>query len=170
MSYSSGIEGAIISGTSSFFQILLAHFLYKDDALNVRKVIGVSIGFCGVILVNVLSDGSLSFHFGIGSLLLLIAAMLYSYGNILAKEGSKTLDVGYMTAYQMILVLSGYYRGFASWSHAIYIQCTCNTYADLLIFLIRSRILHLEYNYEVQQGWKSINVHVLHTRIVYYRA
>ena len=45
MSYSSGIEGAIISGTSSFFQILLAHFLYKDDALNMRKVIGVSIGF-----------------------------------------------------------------------------------------------------------------------------
>ncbi|WP_153604039.1 EamA family transporter, partial [Pseudomonas aeruginosa] len=58
--------------------------------------------FCGVILVNVPSDGSLSFHFGIGSLLLLSAAMLYSYGNILAKEGSKTLDVGYMTAYQMI--------------------------------------------------------------------
>ena len=26
MSYSSGIEGAIISGTSSFFQIILAHF------------------------------------------------------------------------------------------------------------------------------------------------
>ena len=29
MSYSSGIEGAIISGTSSFFQILLAHFYIK---------------------------------------------------------------------------------------------------------------------------------------------
>ncbi|MBO1581155.1 DMT family transporter [Bacillus sp. XF8] len=102
MSYSSGIEGAIISGTSSFFQILLAHFLYKDDALNIRKVIGVSIGFCGVILVNFPSDGNAAFHFGIGELLLLGAAMMYSYGNILAKEGSKTLDVGYMTAYQMI--------------------------------------------------------------------
>ncbi|HDR4572072.1 DMT family transporter [Bacillus cytotoxicus] len=102
ISYSSGIEGAIISGTSSFFQILIAHFLYKDDALNIRKIIGVSIGFCGVILVNVPSDGSFTFHFGIGSVLLLGAAMMYSYGNILAKEGSKTLDVGYMTAYQMI--------------------------------------------------------------------
>ncbi|MDZ5607194.1 DMT family transporter [Bacillus pseudomycoides] len=102
MSYSSGIEGAIISGTSSCFQILLAHFLYKDDALNIRKVIGVSIGFCGVILVNFPSDGNAAFHFGIGELLLLGAAMMYSYGNILAKEGSKTLDVGYMTAYQMI--------------------------------------------------------------------
>ena len=49
MSYSSGIEGAIISGTSSFFSNFTRTFLYKDDALNVRKVIGVSIGFCGVI-------------------------------------------------------------------------------------------------------------------------
>ena len=32
----------------------------------------------------------------------LVQRMLYSYGNILAKEGSKTLDVGYMTAYQMM--------------------------------------------------------------------
>lgn len=102
MSYSTGIEGAIISGTSSFFQILLAHFLYKDDSLNMRKIVGVSIGFCGVVLVNI-PKGNMDFHFGIGELLLLGAAMLYSYGNILAKEGSKTMDVGYMTAYQMII-------------------------------------------------------------------
>ncbi|MDC2865397.1 DMT family transporter [Bacillus sp. BP-3] len=102
LSYSTGIEGAVISGTSSFFQIVLAHFLYKDDSLNMRKIIGVSIGFCGVILVNI-PKGDMNFHFGIGELLLLSAAMLYSYGNILAKEGSKTMDVGYMTAYQMII-------------------------------------------------------------------
>ncbi|MGF9964626.1 DMT family transporter [Bacillus rhizoplanae] len=102
MSYSTGIEGAVISGTSSFFQILLAHFLYKDDSLNMRKIVGVLIGFCGVVLVNI-PKGNMDFHFGIGELLLLSAAMLYSYGNILAKEGSKTMDVGYMTAYQMII-------------------------------------------------------------------
>ncbi|WP_242220694.1 DMT family transporter [Bacillus cereus group sp. BfR-BA-01380] len=102
MSYSTGIEGAVISGTSSFFQIVLAHFLYKDDSLNMRKIVGVSIGFCGVILVNI-PKGNMHFHFGIGELLLLGAAMLYSYGNILAKEGSKTMDVGYMTAYQMVI-------------------------------------------------------------------
>ena len=131
-----------------------------------RKVIGVSIGFCGVILVNVPSDGSLSFHFGIGSLLLLIAAMLYSYGNILAKEGSKTLDVGYMTAYQMIfgsiglLCIGALQVGVMPFTFSVHAILML-----IYIFLIRSRILHLEYNYEVQQGWKSINVHVLHTRI-----
>ena len=89
MSYSSGIEGAIISGTSSFFQIILAHFLYKDDALNMRKIIGVSIGFCGVVLVNVPSDGSLSFHFGIGSLLLLSAECCILMGIYWRKKVAK---------------------------------------------------------------------------------
>ncbi|MFX3625527.1 MAG: DMT family transporter [Ectobacillus sp.] len=101
MSYSTGIQGAIISGASSFFQIVLAHFLYRDDALNIRKAIGLFIGFVGVIVVN-LTRGKLELNFGIGELLLLMAALLYSYGNILAKEGSRKIDVGYLTAYQMI--------------------------------------------------------------------
>lgn len=64
-----------------------------------RKIIGVLIGFCGVVLVNMLSDGSLLFYFGIGSLLFFSVVMLYLYGNILVKEGSKMLDVGYMIVY-----------------------------------------------------------------------
>ncbi|MFD3448194.1 DMT family transporter [Microbacteriaceae bacterium 4G12] len=102
LSYSTGIQGAIISGTSSFFQIFMAHFFYKDDALSVRKIVGVFVGFCGVVLVNV-TKGKLELSFGIGEWLLLCAALMYSYGNILAKEGSKKMDVGYLTAYQMII-------------------------------------------------------------------
>ncbi|WP_028402277.1 DMT family transporter [Ectobacillus panaciterrae] len=101
LSYSTGIQGAIISGSSSFFQILIAHFYYKDDGLNVRKAVGLLIGFTGVVIVN-LTKGHLELNFGIGEFLLLMAAFIYSYGNILAKEGSRTIEVGYLTAYQMI--------------------------------------------------------------------
>jgi drug/metabolite transporter (DMT)-like permease len=101
LSYSTGIQGAIISGSSSFFQIVIAHFYYKDDSFSVRKAIGLSIGFIGVIAVNI-TRGQLELDFGVGELLLLMAALIYSYGNIMAKEGSRTIDVGYLTAYQMI--------------------------------------------------------------------
>ncbi len=101
LSYSTGIQGSIISGTSSFFQLILAHFYYKEDSLNARKFMGLFIGFLGVIFVNI-SRGELELQFGIGELLLLLATISYSYGNILAKEGSKTMDIGYLTAYQML--------------------------------------------------------------------
>ncbi len=102
LSYSTGIQGAIISGTSSFFQIFMAHFFYKDDSLSLRKMLGVFVGFWGVVLVN-MTKGKLELNFGVGEWLLLCAAIFYSYGNILAKEGSRKMDVGYLTAYQMII-------------------------------------------------------------------
>ncbi|WP_139488287.1 DMT family transporter [Brevibacillus dissolubilis] len=102
MSYSTGIQGSIIAGTTSFFQILLAHFMFSQDTINLRKVIGMIVGFLGVIVVN-LPKGSLQLTLGIADVLLLIAMFCGGLGNILAKKESAHMDILYMTAYQMLL-------------------------------------------------------------------
>ncbi|MEH7884131.1 DMT family transporter [Bacillus sp. JJ1609] len=102
LSYSTGIQGSIIAGTTSFFQILLAHLLYPDDRMNRLKVGGLMIGFTGVIFAN-WPNGEYEIHFGIGEVLLMLAMLAGAYGNILAKQGSAKMEVIYMTAYQMIL-------------------------------------------------------------------
>lgn len=101
LSLSTGIQGAIIAGTTSFFQMILAHFMYADDRMNRRKTIGLIVGFSGVIVVN-LTRGELQFAMGIGELLLLLAMLSGAFGNILAKEGAKKMDVAYLTSYQML--------------------------------------------------------------------
>lgn len=45
MTYTSGIRGSIITGSGTFFSIILAHILYKNDKLNLNKIIGCIIGF-----------------------------------------------------------------------------------------------------------------------------
>jgi drug/metabolite transporter (DMT)-like permease len=102
LSHTTGITGSIIAGTTSFFQIILAHFMYKNDALTTRKTFGMTIGFLGVILVN-LPNGSLHFAVGWGEILLLLAMFCGGLGNNLAKNESAYLDIFYMTAYQMLL-------------------------------------------------------------------
>ncbi|MBT2679715.1 DMT family transporter [Bacillus sp. ISL-35] len=102
LSYSTGIQGSIIAGTTSFFQILLAHFLYPDDRMSRLKVAGLMIGFTGVIFAN-WPNGEYEIHFGIGEILLMGAMLAGAYGNILAKQGSAKMEVIYLTAYQMIL-------------------------------------------------------------------
>ncbi|WP_239615005.1 DMT family transporter [Cohnella mopanensis] len=102
LSGSTGVQGAIIAGTTSFFQILLAHYMYASDKINVRKLIGLIVGFSGVVLVGI-SKGSLSFEFGIAEICLLLAAFFGALGNVLSKKASEQLDVIYMTAYQMLL-------------------------------------------------------------------
>jgi drug/metabolite transporter (DMT)-like permease len=101
LSYSTGIQGSIIAGTTSFFQILLAHFMYKDDSFSLRKGIGILIGFSGVVVVN-MTKGILNIDIGIGELLLLVSMLVSAYGNILARNASMKMEIGYLTAYQML--------------------------------------------------------------------
>lgn len=100
LSYSTGIQGAIIAGTISFFQIILAHFMYQDDKISVRKTVGLMIGFTGVVLVNI-TRGTFEFQYGFGEVCLTIAMISCAYGNILARNGAQKMNVIYLTAYQM---------------------------------------------------------------------
>ncbi|WP_096187994.1 DMT family transporter [Evansella halocellulosilytica] len=102
LSLSTGIQGSIIAGTTTFFQIIFAHFMYKDDHLSWRKVVGLIIGFMGVIFVN-LTNGSLHLNFGLGEILLIIAMISSAFGNILARNGSAKMDVAYLTTVQMFI-------------------------------------------------------------------
>lgn len=101
LAYSTGIQGSIIAGTTTFFQMIIAHFFYKDDTLNIRKISGLMIGFAGVIVVN-LTKGSMELSFGLGEILLLLAMLFAGIGNVLAKEGSKRVDVITLTTNQML--------------------------------------------------------------------
>ena len=102
LSLSTGIQGSIIAGTTSFFQIMLAHFMYNNDALSWRKIIGLIVGFCGVILVNT-SMGELQIDIGLGEVMLLAAMFFGALGNLLAKNGTAKMNLLYLTAYQMLL-------------------------------------------------------------------
>ncbi len=101
IAYSTGIQGSIISGTLTFFQVILAHFMLANDSLNWRKVIGLLVGFTGVILVN-LSRGDLQLDFGIGELFILMAMFLGALGNVLSKQYAPTMDLVYLCGYQML--------------------------------------------------------------------
>ncbi|RXJ02006.1 DMT family transporter [Anaerobacillus alkaliphilus] len=125
LSYSTGIQGAIIAGTISFFQIIFAHFMYENDKISMRKTLGLFVGFTGVILVNI-TRGTFEFQFGIGELCLTVAMISCAYGNILARNGSAKMNVMYLTAYQMLfggigLVLVGsLFVGFMPFTFTLY--------------------------------------------------
>jgi drug/metabolite transporter (DMT)-like permease len=116
LSGSSGIQGSIIAGTTSFFQLLLAHFMYKNDRLNRKIIIGSLLGFAGVILVN-MTKGELTLNIGIPEICLLVAMFFGALGNVLSKNAAQELDVLYITSWQMLigggamLLLGGAFAG-----------------------------------------------------------
>ena len=49
----SGVKGTILSGSSTFFAILVSCLIFRMEKLNLKKIIACLLGFTGIILVNI---------------------------------------------------------------------------------------------------------------------
>lgn len=117
MTYASGVSGSIVNGTGTFFSIIIAHFIYKNDRINFNKALGCIIGFLGVIIVN-LKGGSLTdsgFTF-MGEGFIILSAFISSASGIYGKKISQDKDASIVTGYQLfigglVLIISGFILG-----------------------------------------------------------
>ncbi len=116
LSHTSGVKGAIMNGTTTFFTVLAAHFMFKAERLTRRVSLGCAIGFLGVIFVNFSRDlFNLHFTFA-GEGFLIIAAFVMAVSGVYGKAVSQRMDSVVMTAWQLsiggaLLIALGYAMG-----------------------------------------------------------
>ncbi|WP_407312568.1 DMT family transporter [Desulfosporosinus sp. SB140] len=102
LAHTSGMKGAVLSSASIFFVVILAHFVYKDDRMDWRKVIGLITGFAGIIVINSGQNFSLDFSWQ-GEGFMILSGIASALGTILAKRISKKVHPFVMTAWQMLM-------------------------------------------------------------------
>lgn len=103
LAYATGVKSSIMNATGTFFSVLLAHWIYKNDRLSVNKALGCIVGFAGVMVVN-FSDGLLSFEFTLlGEGFIVIAALVLSAASIYGKRLSQRMDAVVLTGYQLAI-------------------------------------------------------------------
>ncbi len=102
LAYITGMKGAILESVGSFFVVIFAHFLYKNDRINNRKVWGVICGFVGILLVNWGKEFSWTFSIK-GEGYLIFSGLVSALGMLLAKELSKQIHPFLLTAWQMFI-------------------------------------------------------------------
>jgi len=133
LAYISGAKGSILSGTGAFFSVIIAHYIYINDKLNLKKTLGCIIGFIGVIIVNFDSQ-LLSSSFTIkGEGAILISALILSASSIYGKKLTQSMDSVVVTGYQLFIggaVLIGLGYGFNGSISGFTIKST-----SLLIYL-----------------------------------
>lgn len=116
LAHTSGVKSSVLNGTVSFFGVLLAHFIYRNDRLTGVKGLGCLIGFAGVLAVNT-GRGLLDFSFTlIGEGSMILSAFFMAAGMIYGKRVSQRMDSGLMTGYQLTiggaaLLVAGYALG-----------------------------------------------------------
>ncbi|MDM0026452.1 DMT family transporter [Variovorax saccharolyticus] len=119
LAHTTGVKSSIMNATGTFFSVLLAHFIYRNDRLSYGKALGCAVGFAGVMIVNLGSGlaGLLAFDFTLlGEGFVIIAAFVLAAASIYGKRISQGLDAIVMTGWQLAiggaaLLAAGYAMG-----------------------------------------------------------
>jgi drug/metabolite transporter (DMT)-like permease len=96
----SGMQGAILSSSGTFLTVLLAHFYYKNDQMDVKKTIGLIAGFAGIILVNWGQEISFSFQWT-GEGFMIMSGLTSAIATIMAKELARDIHPFTLTGWQL---------------------------------------------------------------------
>jgi drug/metabolite transporter (DMT)-like permease len=102
MANTTGVKSSILGSLSSFINIILVHFIYKDDKLSAKKIMGCIIGFLAIIILNFEGEGLNSSFKLIGEGFLIFSAVMGSIGSIYNKSLVKNNDVFVTTSWQLI--------------------------------------------------------------------
>ena len=102
LSHAPGFKGSILSPTSTFFALLIAALVFRQEKLTAKKLLGCLIGFAGVVVVSLNGEIGCSVRF-MGEGFLLLAAASYGCSSVLIKRFSLREDPVVLSGWQFIL-------------------------------------------------------------------
>ncbi len=97
-----GMKGAILSSSGTFFTVVLAHYFYVNDRMNWQKTIGLIGGFAGIIVANWGQAFQMSFQLT-GEGYMILAALTGAIGAIMAKELAIGIHPFALTGWQLTI-------------------------------------------------------------------
>ena len=100
LSHSQGSRTAILNSLSVFVLVLLACLFFKSDRLTLRKVIGCSVGFAGIMALNVSGEESGRFTW-LGDGMIILNALCGALAGLMTRGVGKRVDVFVGTGYSL---------------------------------------------------------------------
>jgi len=85
LSKSNASRGTLLLNFQPFFTLFLAHFFIPGDRITKRKIVGILLGFAGIVFVFLEKKG-LTNHFEVGDVMILGAAFLWACNAVYTKR------------------------------------------------------------------------------------
>ena len=97
----SGVKGTILTGSSTFFAILISSLIFRQEKLTANKVIACVLGLTGIVIIN-LQGLTLTMNF-LGDGFAIFSAVSLGFSSVLIKKFSKNEDPVTISGYQFII-------------------------------------------------------------------
>lgn len=102
LAHTSGVNGAIITGTGAFISLLVASLIFKFETLNLKKILGCILGFIGILCMN--AENVLSMNLSVlGDGLVLCSQLCSSFSAAFIKKFTKQFNAIMLSGYQFLL-------------------------------------------------------------------
>lgn len=117
LAHTSGVTGTILSGSGGFLSIILVCLVLRTESVTANKIVGVILGFAGIVIMNISFTGTDSFHFTLlGEGFVLLSQISYALSGIMVKSFSKKYSVTMLSGYQfmlggLVMAIVGYAAG-----------------------------------------------------------
>jgi drug/metabolite transporter (DMT)-like permease len=83
---------AVLNSSMPLFTLVIAHFFLADERMTIPRVIGLALGFCGILLLFSRDLGRHGFSEGLlGQLAILAAALSYAISSVYARRTLKNV-------------------------------------------------------------------------------
>lgn len=131
LAYTTGAKGSVINASQGFIALIAAHFMLKNEKMDLGKTAGCILGLLGVVVVN-FAPGALDGGFTLqGEGMILLCTVVYGVSMVLLKLISDEESPMTITAYQTLaggallivtgLAMGGSVTGFTGRSAALLI-------------------------------------------------
>lgn len=115
LSHSQGSRAAILNSLSVFVLVILACTFFKSDKLTLRKMVGCTMGFAGILSLNMGGSESGSFTM-LGDGMIILNALCGACAGLMTRGVGKRVDVFIGTGYSLgiggaLLVIPGLLMG-----------------------------------------------------------
>lgn len=98
-----GVKASIINATSTFFAILFAHLILKNEKITRAKIFGCILGMAGVIIIQ-LNGGKIDNSFSLmGDGFLFLVCIASALGAVMTRIFTQKSDSMILTAYQLMI-------------------------------------------------------------------
>ncbi|MCR5761161.1 MAG: DMT family transporter [Sphaerochaetaceae bacterium] len=99
LNYCSGVSSSIVNSVQPFAMTLFACYVFRTEKMSLMKILGISLGFAGIIICFTGEElGELSF---MGEGLMIISSCMFAFGANFAKKLVTGGDTVVTTAYNL---------------------------------------------------------------------
>ena len=154
----SASRGTLLINLQPFFILFLAHFFIPGDRITKRKILGLSMGFAGMILFFLGKKG-VTTDVQVGDFMILITAFLWACSMIYRKRIIHTFKPLHITLYPIIFSVPFFFLAGFIWDDQMVAYMNLEVLISLLYQgLITASFGFVAWNY-LLQNYSTVSLH-----------